>query len=409
MVYILPLILVLFLMYHYDYRGHEKGRLYWYGVLLIYAILVAGLRYRIGGDTVVYSTNHYLRYPDIYHIWNYDFANDRFAPGYIILTSLARTISDNFAALQIILAIIVNSVIFRFFYKNTTKIFTALLLYFGLCYLNYNTEVLRESVAISFFLLGWEYFKIHKWWKYYLLCGIAMLFHPSASFTLLLPVFTLKPFHKAFSTSWVSAVCTFGLFGIGMYISSKFFDVIRLIGMASVDNYADVYENSGMGGGKTYNIVGKLIDVVTYAIYPLIVGWILPQVKNKLIKKEEKQKFDNSVLVMLFSYAYIGCLSVYIVILYRFNNYLILFFILGTADVVFHSIELMKKYYRLSYSIWALFLFPILYSPINRLFKPSGITRTAFIHRYYPYYSILDPKTDPEREKINYFYISRSN
>ena len=405
MVYIFPIVLTLLLIYHYDYRGHKEGRMVWYILLLIYCILVAGLRYRIGGDTVVYSTNHYKNYPNLVTYWTYDFSEEKFGRGYVLLNAVARSLSDDFTVMQIILAVIVNPIIFSFFYKNTTKIFTALLFYFILCYLNYNMEVLRESCAICIFLISWKYFYQHKWIKYYLLCAVAILFHPSAAITLVLPLFTLKKLNKAFSISWFSIVLAFGLYGLGIFLTSRFFDIIRLIGFATLDNYADIYEDTGFGEETKYNIVGKLIDILNYIVYPFIVGWLLTKRQSKCKDIAEDSNFIKALLVMILSYSYIGCLSSSLLILYRFNNYLIVFLILGFADTLFHSFKLLSRRFTFSYGIWMIFIFPILAIPINRLFNPSGKSNTAFIHRYYPYYSVLNPKTDSEREKIHFFYL----
>lgn len=403
MVYIFPIVLTLLLIYQYDYGHHKRGRLAWYLFLLVYCILVAGLRYRIGGDTVVYSTNEYLRLPDLVGYWSYDFTFERFGRGYVFLNAIARSISDDFVIMQFILAIILNIIVFRFFYRNTQNIFTAILLYMLLCYLNLNTEVLRESMAIACLLLAWEYFYRYKWLKYYLFCGIAILFHPSAAFTLILPLFTLKCFHKIFSISWFSLGLAFGLYFLGILLTSKFFDLIRLIGIATMDNYADIYETSGMSDATYYNIVGKLLDILNYIIYPFTVGWILSWSINRNSDNPTRQ-YIRCLTIMIVVFSYIGVLSSSMIILYRFNNYMLLFFILGMSNSLFKVIEIFNQKIRLTYSMSILFIVPFVFTPINRMFKPSGRSNTAPIHRYYPYYSVLNPKLDPEREKVHYFY-----
>ena len=109
-------------------------------------------------------------------------------------------------------------------------------------------------------------------------------------------------------------------------------------------------------------------------------------------------------MLMILTYAYVGAMSSSMIILYRFNNYLVLFFILGAADALFSAIRLFKHRVKFSYTLWMVFIFPVLYVPVNRLYRPSGRSQTAFIHRYYPYYSVINPELDSEREKINYFY-----
>lgn len=407
MVYVFPIILCLFLIYHYDYLQHSRGRMGWYLFLLIYCILVAGLRYRIGGDTVQYMIT-YMSYPDLSEYWSYDFDKTRFGRAYLFLNAIARSISNNFVVMQFILAIILNTVIFRFFYRNTTNIFTTVLLYLLLCYLNLNTEVLRESMAIACFLLSWEYFHRHKWFPYYLLCILAILFHPSSAFMLILPLFLLKFFKKFFSFSWLSVVLACGLFVLGVYITSRFFDVIRLIGIATLDNYADIYAETDYANAKHYNILGILVSLIIKIGYPLFIGYLLQQ-KFKFSSNPNRAKYMGALMVLLFVYCYINVLTSSLIILYRFCNYFILFFILAFSDVLFHTIKLSHKKYTPSFLVCMILVIALVFPAINEMFKPSGISNTAPIHRYYPYYSIIEPRLDPEREKIHKYYYLMHN
>ena len=274
MEYISLIILLLLLIFHYDYREHLIGRKWWYVGVMIYCILLAGLRYRVGNDTVNYATYYYDIFPNLYDYWFFDFSNEKFGRGYLFFNAIARTISDDFVVMQMLLAIFVNSIIFYFIYNNTKNIFTGILLYFIFFFLDFNTEVLREACAVAVFLLGWKSFYNHKWIRYYIYCGIAILFHPSASFTLLLPFFTSKYLSKGFKISWTTVIITLSLFLLGTIITSKFFDIIRLLGMATMDNYADIYENSRFSGAKMFSITGLVVVLTFNVIYPFIMGWI---------------------------------------------------------------------------------------------------------------------------------------
>lgn len=399
MVYLFLACLLFLLIYHYDYCNHKRGRKGWYLFVMIYMILVAGLRYRIGGDTVNYAMNHYNVYPDLMGYWDIDFSNERYGRGYLFLTAIARSISDNFWAMQMILAILLNCVVFRFFYRNTEKIFTAVILYFILCYFQLNMEVLREACAVAFFLLGWEYFYKHKWIKYYVLCGIALLFHMSAAVTLILPLFTLKIFKKIFSVSKLGVIIAFSLFFLGIYITSRFFDVIRLIGMATIDSYADSYENSSFAEARGFNIVGSTVFIMRTLAYPLICGWLIA--KGKVSNsKTTNPKYKAALMIMLMSYIYISAVSASMVILSRFTNYLVMFMIIVISDALFHKIQWNRSRYRLSFTVWCIAIIPFCIIPIKGLFEPSGRAMTPPIHRYYPYYSVFNPQLDRERENI---------
>lgn len=401
MVYIFVIVILLFLMYHYDYRGHSRGRKAWYIFIVVYLMLLAGLRYRIGGDTINYATNHYTIFPDLYEYWQYDFTNASYNRGYLFLNAIALTISHNFVAMQIILAIFVNGVIFRFFYKNTSKIFSAVLFYFLLSYLGLNMEVLRESCAVAMFLLGWEYFWKEKWIKYYLCCIIAVSFHSGALFTFILPLFTLKCLKKAFTPSWLSLGIAIGLFILGAVVMSKFFDVVRLIGLATLDDYASTYENSKFGEARDFNIFGILVFLLKTLSLPFLLGLIVS--KKMVIENDWRSKnnqYQNALMVMFITSIYISCISNYVIILGRFSSYLSFFLILIYTETIFHKIRFRNRVYRLSYIIWMGIVFPTLFFPVYGLFQDTGLSGSAPIHKYYPYYSVIDPQLDRERELV---------
>ena len=60
MIYLIILLGLFFLTYVYDYRQFSRGRIVWLVVVLIVFILLGGLRYRIGTDTVNYIFDYRL-------------------------------------------------------------------------------------------------------------------------------------------------------------------------------------------------------------------------------------------------------------------------------------------------------------------------------------------------------------
>ena len=128
MIYFLTVIAFLILTYVYDYRRCEKGKLLWWIVMLVVLILISGMRYKMGTDSIKYE-NYYNWMHSITELKPADFQNTRFAPLYIILSSLCRTISSDFILLQFVLAIIVNTTIFYFLWNNSRHPYMAALLY----------------------------------------------------------------------------------------------------------------------------------------------------------------------------------------------------------------------------------------------------------------------------------------
>ena len=116
MIYVVVFILLLIPVVKYDLMAKSGGENKWYYLNLIVLILLAGLRYRVGGDTLMYMSV-YNEWPAIDELKYFDFETALYNPLWYIYTSLPRSISDEFWVFQMIQAVIVNSVFFWFFKK----------------------------------------------------------------------------------------------------------------------------------------------------------------------------------------------------------------------------------------------------------------------------------------------------
>ena len=106
-----------FLTYVYDYRQFSRGRIVWLVVVLIVFILLGGLRYRIGTDTVNYIFDYRL-VPPLDKLTSSYFSTTRYAVGYVVMTSFFKMFTNDFTAVQLFHAFVVNSVVGWFFYKK---------------------------------------------------------------------------------------------------------------------------------------------------------------------------------------------------------------------------------------------------------------------------------------------------
>ena len=399
MLYLLILVLLLLLSYHYDYQHHTKYRREWFGFILIIFILIAGLRYRIGVDSVRYMSS-FSDLPNLFELNGFDYDSTRYGRGYLFLNAVVKTLCPDFVAMQFTLACLVNCVLFRFIYQNTPHIFLCTILYAVAQYFNYNFEILRESCAISIFLLSWPFFINGDWLKYYLCSLIAILFHPSAIFILSLPILKLKRLQSLFTGSIITIALLIVVYFISKIIAQVFFEWIRLIELSQIENYANTYENSGYAGEKSYNIIGLSVNLLTTVIYPLAALLLLNS--NLLIKTGiMRDKNSNNCLgIMLFCFMALSIASLNLRILYRFTNYFFPFLFIVLADVNLQKVRILSKRYTLSFGIWSLIIFPYIFLNIYGNFSTLGDTGMSKIHRYYPYSSIIFPEMDKTREKL---------
>lgn len=397
MLYIFIIILLFVLCYHYDYQGHKVHRIEWYLFIWLIFVFVAGLRYRIGVDTVRYMMG-FDELPDLMEYKDFDFESTRYGRAYLLLNAIVKTLFSNFVAIQFVLAIIVNGVIFNFIYKNTKHIFLAILFYFIFQYFNYNFEILRESCAISIFLISWPYFVKKKWWSYYICCAIAILFHPSALITLFVPLLRLRILGFITSFSIWTIPVLIGVYVFGMILSKMFFEWIRLIEVSQLDNYANTYEFSDYSEGRSFNIIGIGVNLVKVIIYP--VGAILLLKRNYSSKDDEvsNSEYFSALEIMYFCLLVFMIASIPLRLLYRFSNYFYPFLFIVLANTNFEKIRFRKNIYKLSFGIWMVILFP--YLSINIYGNFEEMYNISKFHRYYPYENIIFPKKDRVREQL---------
>lgn len=399
MIYLFVIILLILLSFHYDYQQHNKYRLHWYICVAVIFVLLAALRYRLGIDSTRYAYQYPLL-PSLSELGSFDYDSVRYGRGYLFFNAIVRSCSDNFVAMQFVHAIFINSIIFAFFYKNTRHIFFAALLYFILSYFTYNFEVLRESCAVATFLFIWRYFKSNKWINYYLGCVVAILFHPSAAFLLVLPIFYLPIFRNFFKMGWTFGITCGLVFIIAAFLSVKFFDVLQLMNLAVVDNYAQTYENSSLAESKSLNIIGISVFLIKSILYPFVAIAILKGSKYFgsciSIDSEEKSKLEY----MLCWYVYIAITANFIQLFYRFNNYLIPFWFIVLSDIVFNGIKYNRCKIKLSFVQWVILLFPYFTLNLYGYFSDDNKSGIYLIRRYYPYSSVINPHKDAKREQL---------
>lgn len=400
MIYFIIFLLLLFLSYRYDYCGKESGRTLWIVVVLLLFILVAGLRYRIGTDSIRYETYFTREYAPIQNLSIHDFQHTRYAPLYIILNSLVRAFTDDFMVFQFVHATIVCSVFVWFFAKNTRNVFFALAMFFIYLYLLLLTEVLRESLAVSVFLLAWPFFRDKKWWQWYTMSVIAVLCHTSAVVMFVLPVICLPGIRSLFVFGSRTFFICIVIALLAIAVQMMFFRYIQILAISeNLSERAEVYSKSTLGNSGM-NAMGIIGQTVRYLLYPLIALYFLNKNMRQMVTTGSDNNFKAQEAFALMS-IYVGIFSMFIPILSRYLNYFYPFAILIVSEFAYTHIALFSKEFRFKLLYWWIFFLPMFgvqfqlayMHPVN-----TGKTLKTYMP-YYPYASRIDMSRDANREK----------
>lgn len=420
-------------VYAYDLRRYVSLYKFSYWGFFVVLVVLAGLRYRIGTDSIVYE-NFYDQVPMLWELPGFKFDSTRFEPGFMIFQSIAKTFSPDFMWLQFLESIVVNGVFFWFILRNTRHRFLCLTFYYIVLYLNLNTQVLREALAVALFLLAWPSLRDGKWWLYYILTGLASFMHTSALFTLFLPIFCLPGIREFFIIGKRTYIILAVIFLAGVFIQTKFSQVFNLMAFTqrAIDR-VNTYAKNEMGSGHL-NIFGIIGTFVQFCLYPLVALYFANaafrlrnnkkkislfrrskenranneagDISNERAKELKKMKtaFDRRQMMVLLG-VYLMVFSIPMFIFRRYYNYFGIFGLAVTADWVFNRLVINRKYIRIKTSLWCLILVPWFFYNFYSYAAPVNKSGTLKVYQtYYPYYSRLNPQVDPKREDI-YRYL----
>ena len=176
MIYFLILFFLFILFYLYDVLHITKGvRFFWFFSFAL-LVLVAGLRFKVGGDTFSYLIN-YEYFPTFFEFASFDFENARYDFFWYVFCAICKLFSTSYFFMQFMHAFLINIAFFYFIKKYIKYKFLGVFLYFIFGFLYFNTEIMRESLAVAVFLFSLDAFYNKKWIRYFLFVTVAILFH----------------------------------------------------------------------------------------------------------------------------------------------------------------------------------------------------------------------------------------
>ena len=346
--------------------------MYAYGFLFISCILIVGLRYRVGIDTLNYMYS-YGDKPDLSKLTFEYIADSTEAPFYTLLNAICKSITPSFYLLQFVVALIFNSCLFIFIKKHARNPFLAFAIFFFMNGLYFNMEILKESLAVGFFLLNIDNLLKRKWTRYYLLAIVSLMFHYSA---IIIFVF---PFLRWLKFNWVFIGLIVVFFFGSKILAEK---LIPLITFASVAELIDRYTLMIESGRLNTN----------WIIFALLQAVLIPLCMLFESKSGKWTLGEWEFLICLCVLLGAGCVY-FELVFQRFTNYVSVVYAVCLADF-FESKKVGKSYKALVLSAFLV------------IYTFSYITHDRY-RQWIPYHSLFNEKKEPAREKIWYEQFGR--
>lgn len=382
MIYFVVFVLLLVPVIKYDLLAKSGGENKWYAFIFVLLVLFAGLRYRVGSDTLMYMSM-FDDCPKLDELKYFDFENAKYNPFWYIINAVSKSIYDNFTLFQIIHALIVNSVFFWFFRKYCPKYyFSAVLLYYFGYFCYFNMEVMRESLSISVLLLATPFYMKRRWIPYLCFSVAGVMIHYSAALMFLLPflLFFRRP-------SWKWEILLMAVVLVMMKVVNLPMLLLNLFGVNEqliylIEGY--IYEER--------NAMGILSEFVNFM--PAL-GFIWFRERHDV---DEEYDFTPIIMGTVVFYA----LAMSIGIFSRFINYFVPYLIIYAVNTIYHVPNLKFRHYQIS-SLACTFAFVILCFNMMRFYTrdtSDSYPGTRAYVRYIPYHSVLDPEIDERRERF---------
>lgn len=382
MIYLLVFILLLIPVVKYDWMAKTGGENTWFYFNLVVLILLAGLRYRVGSDTLMYMSV-FEDCPTLDELKYFDFAEAKYNPLWYVINAISRSIHDSFTCFQVIHAIFVNSVFFWFFRKYCPLYyFSAILLYYLGYFCYFNMEVMRESLCICIMLFAIPSYMNHKYFIYYILCIIGVLFHYSALLLFFLPL--LHFFQKP---SWKWQLVIF----ITIVLFVKVIDVpallLNVLGFNEqmtllLKNYLDMERS----------LMGMLSEILKYM--PIFILICVREV-NGISDRYDFTPFVMGVVIIYSMAMAVGGFA-------RFINYFVPFIIVYSVNTLYTvlNMDFKSKQMTILSSVAAFLLLFVNMASFYLGDVSQVYPNTRAYVRYLPYYSTFDPKIDEHRERF---------
>lgn len=358
MEYLIPLLIAIFCSLCWKRLPSGLNTFLYYG-LCIYVILLLGLRYRVGIDTLNYMSV-YSQHPVWDNFWSSDIFSERFEPGYLFVCAVCKLFSNEFWPAQLVLAAITNICIFIFIHRYCKNPFVGVFFYMILQCLYFTTEIMRESVAVGIFLLNFRNLERQKWVKYYLISLLSIAFHYSAI------IIWFFPLVKYLRFNYMYIFLVLGFLAITPLIQN----LNELLSFASITLRVDAY----LGRAESLNMNWRISSLIKTA-FPAVAALVL----LRMFRCESKFR-QYALLQILF------CAGAFAVPLMfsRFTNYTALFVVAIIANL--QTDWRIPRFVRNLFVCFVLLTQSIYYNNM----------RDAWI----PYVSIFDPHIVYSRENL---------
>lgn len=275
----------------------------------------------------------------------------RYEYGFSYLCWIIGKICTNSQLLIFVTSLFVNYSIARFISKNSENVYISVILYLIVNFYFSYMNIMRQALAISILLLGFEFLKEKKYVKYLLFVLIASFFHSSAILAVIFIFLRKFKFNRKFLITCCLITIVSFIFG------EEFFIFLSKISPRLAD-----YSNSSF---TTENYFGSLLDFLVYAL--VFIFGIVILLKNDRCVFDDKDNKMNILIGIMGVATIFYVLVMKVIIFNRFTHYFSIFMIIWLPNCIMRIKNTKNRFYITT----ILTVFFILYWLIIMIYRPN--------------------------------------
>lgn len=290
-------------------------------------------------------------------------------PLWTILNLAAKAVFHSFYAVQFIQSAAINIAVCFIVSKYTHRYFLFLLVYFfTLQFFVFNTEIMREGIALSFMLYGMHYWMNGRKWVFFVMLPLGLMFHISAIIAILFPF-------AFFKVNWK----TLGIAFLAAFLMWLLSDIVLGRVMVSVlGGMGAIVEKILIYSIQASTIFGFLRSAITNLVFPFIIMYSVLQLEQdeELYRRKEKM-IAFMMILAVFASAFAGFTRLY--------NYSRVFYLVMLADFIYMLFQY-KEHLIMRVGVLAGTALLIL----SQYLISYQSTNTYYYNFFFPYTCILD-------------------
>lgn len=247
-------------------------------ISFVVLLIFMGCRGHIYSDFISYYP-FYNNLSDIFHITKYTFTDNLFEPGYIIYSSILKTIFPDYFV-WVFISTLIDLLVFNYIFKrySSSKIlsFIFFLAFNGLL-IEFN--LYRNIKAIDLFLLSLPYLEKRKMVPYMLLNMLGITFHSSS--IVYIPLYFILKKEIPPIIKWGGIVVANAIFLLKISIISDFVNSLSIFqAMSFMDKLTGHVENSEAAQTISFGYIERTFSIL---VFTLLYNKLVQQRKSNII------------------------------------------------------------------------------------------------------------------------------